>query len=87
MKLDMKDYDPPKRRNHNESVEDEAARHGSFARIAGNRVRCTISGNACSANDGARGCSCVGCTVWRTREATVVRTFAPNLVLNLRGAQ
>lgn len=39
------------------------------------RVKCTISGNTCSEVDGARICSCVGCTVWRSRESSVVDIY------------
>lgn len=39
------------------------------------QVKCTISGNACSTRDGAALCSCVGCTVWRSRESSVTPTY------------
>lgn len=47
-------------------------------RAGSKRVLCTISGNTCSERDGARVCSCVGCTVWRSREASAIPAPLPS---------
>lgn len=38
-------------------------------------VKCTVTGRECVGDDGALWCTCVGCTVWRTREASAVPAY------------
>ena len=58
--------------NRTGTIEEQAAWEGSFARTARKRVRCTITGKA-AGDLGSKMCGCVGCTVWRSREASVLK--------------